>query len=521
MAPQPPREFVDTTLYPMTGRTIRVAAGEDFQDALEEARFGDTIVLEAGATFKGPFSLPNKQSGVGWITVRSSAADRQFPPPGTRVQPGHATLMATLSAGREAVVTAERGAHHYRFIGIEMRPEPGTYLNTLVWFGNNRQHSIDHLPHHMIIDRCYLHGDPKKGARRGVALNGRHLAVIDSYLSDFKEAGGDSQALMGWGGPGPFKIVNNYLEGAGENVMFGGGDPYIRDLVPSDIEVRRNYMTKPLAWKKGEPDHDGSGWSVKNLFELKNARRVLVDGNVLEHSWEESQSGFAVLMTVRNQDGRAPWSVVEDVQFSNNVIRHSGSGITLMGHDNNRQPDQSQETTRILIKNNVWEDIGGQRWGGRGILFQLVEGTSDVVIENNFGMQTGSLVYTEGPPHKRFVFKQNVGPHNEYGIAGRGVGVGLRAMEAYFPGGIVSDNVIAGGDARQYPDNNAFPATIDGFPEQEPQKADRLTGSIMSVQPSADRRSRGVNVAALCAALGPAAQSEKLCKHARYAEAGQ
>src|SRR5439155_6309552 len=99
---------------------------------------------------------------------------------------------------------------------------------------------MEDLPHHIVFDRCYLHGDPTKGARRGIAMNSRYAAVIDSYLSDFKEVGADSQAIDGWNGPGPFKIVNNYLEGAGENVMFGGTDPSIADLVPSDIEIRHN-----------------------------------------------------------------------------------------------------------------------------------------------------------------------------------------------------------------------------------------------------------------------------------------
>jgi len=58
-------------------------------------------------------------------------------------------------------------------------------------------------------------------------MNSRHTAVIDSHLSDFKEVGADSQAIAGWNSPGPFRIENNYLEAAGENVMFGGADPAI------------------------------------------------------------------------------------------------------------------------------------------------------------------------------------------------------------------------------------------------------------------------------------------------------
>jgi hypothetical protein len=166
------------------------------------------------------------------------------------------------------------------------------------------------LPHDLILDRLYVHGSPSVTLRRGVTLNSAAAAVIDSYISDCHEDGSDSQAIGGWNGAGPFKIVNNYLEGAGENFMLGGTDPSIQNLVPSDIEFRRNHCFKPLTWRIGDPSYAGRPWSVKNLFELKNAQRVLIDGNVFENNWTMAQNGFAILFTVRNQDGAAPWSVV-------------------------------------------------------------------------------------------------------------------------------------------------------------------------------------------------------------------
>jgi hypothetical protein len=374
-------------------------------------------------------------------------------------------------------------------------------------FGINRERSVEEQPHHIIVDRCYIHGDPKKGSRRGVALNGRHLAVVDSYVSDFKGVGEDTQAILGWGGAGPFRIANNYLEGAGENMMFGGGDPYIKDLVPSDIEVRGNLMVKPLRWKNNEPGFEGTQWTVKNIFELKNARRVLVTGNVMEYNWEESQSGFAVLFTVRNQEGTAPWSVVEDVQFSNNIVRHTGSGMNLLGHDNNRPRDQSRQTSRILVRNNLWEDVGGERWGGKGILFQMLEGTSDVDIEGNTGLQRGYTLFALGPPHRRFVFKNNLAPHNEYGIFGNDVGVGVAALDAYFPDAVVTDNVLAGGEARQYPDGNVFPESLDAVPF-----ADRKAGNYRLTAGIKHLKAPGVDAAALCAALSPQdARNQVIC----------
>ena len=61
--------------------------------------------------------------------------------------------------------------------------------------------------------------------------------------------------------------------------MFGGEDPWLEGLVPSDIEIRGNDIARPWSWWDQHPDHDGTRWTIKNLLELKNARRVLIQGN--------------------------------------------------------------------------------------------------------------------------------------------------------------------------------------------------------------------------------------------------
>ena len=55
-------------------RSINVPAGGNLQSAIDSARLGDTIVLAAGATYTGNYTLPAK-TGSGWIIIRSSAAD--------------------------------------------------------------------------------------------------------------------------------------------------------------------------------------------------------------------------------------------------------------------------------------------------------------------------------------------------------------------------------------------------------------------------------------------------------------
>jgi hypothetical protein len=361
-----------------------------------------------------------------------------------------------VSSSSRGVVVADPAAHHYRLIGLEIAPADGVFLRALVQLGASET-DADALPHHIVIDRCYLHGDRERGARRGIALNSRDSAVVDSYLSDFKEVGADSQAIAGWNGPGPFRIANNHLEAAGENVMFGGADPSIEGLVPADIEIVRNQMTKPLAWKAGDDHFQGVQWSIKNLFELKNARRVLVDGNLFEYNWPNAQNGFAILLTPRNQDGNAPWSVVEDVTFVNNAVRHVAAGINILGSDDIHK---SQPTRRIVIANNLFLDVGG-RWGN-GRLFQLLDGTSNVTIDHNTAFQTDTAVFGgDRAPHVRFVFENNVVLHNRYGIIASGTASGRATLDRYFPAAVVRRNVIIGARADEYPRDNFFPKSVE------------------------------------------------------------
>src|SRR3954463_6547900 len=144
--------------------------------------------------------------------------------------------------------------------------------------GSHEQTISAQVPHDLVLDRIFVHGDAAKGRRRGISLNSAATTVTRSYVSDIKAVGRDAQAICGWNGPGPFTISDNYLEASSENIMFGGSDPGITNLVPADITITANTIAKPLAWKQER-------WEIKNLLELKNARRVVIRDNVLEYNW--------------------------------------------------------------------------------------------------------------------------------------------------------------------------------------------------------------------------------------------
>jgi hypothetical protein len=489
--PERPRRSVDTGAVAPTGRVIRVKADGNLQAAIDKAQSGDSIELEPGATYEGPFRLRRKPAG-GWIQIGSAT-----PPPrlgaGEHVSPVTAAGMPKLVSATGSVVMAEPGSHHYRLVGLEIRPTQGVFLHDLVELGYNET-AVDDLPHHIVIDRCYLHGDPRKGARRGVALNSRDSAVVHSYFSDFKEVGADSQAIAGWNGTGPYTIADNYLEAAGENVLFGGADPAIANLVPADIEVLRNHLAKPVSWREGTSEFQGVAWTVKNLFELKNARRVLIDGNLLEYNWPHAQNGFAILFTVRNQDGASPWSTVEDVTFENNLVQHVASAINILGSDDIHP---SQPTRRIAILNNLFVDVGG-RWGS-GRLFQLLEGVNDVRIDHNTALQTDIAIFGgERTPNEPFVFQNNLVLHNRYGVIGAGTASGRPTFDRYFPRGVVKRNVFVGAPADSYPADNFFPSSLDGVGFVDRQRGNyRLAASSPYKRAASDGRDPGADINAV------------------------
>jgi hypothetical protein len=389
-----------TTSSTAGGKTINVRAGDDLQRAFDEAQPGDTIRLQAGATFKGTFTLPNK-TGDAFITIRSAASDAELPAPDERINPArYARALPKIVSnenGQPAIKT-EAGAHNFRFIAVEFGATPDGAGN-IIALGAGTETNLEDTPHHIEFDRVFIHGDPEKGQRRGIALNGREIVVINSYISDIKRKGEESQALAGWNGAGPFKIINNYIEAAAENIMFGGADPTIENLVPADIEISRNYLTKPLAWR--------GRWTVKNVFELKNAQRVRVDGNIFENNWVDGQGGTAILFTVRNQDGNAPWSIVRDVEFTNNIVRHAGNAIAILGED---YTHPSRQMINVKIANNLFYDIDGEKWGGHGIALALTGGAAQNIslVHNTMIARGNAVVAEENATIKKLTINDNI-----------------------------------------------------------------------------------------------------------------
>jgi PKD repeat protein len=544
------RADAETTRY--------VAAGGNLQEALNAAQPGDTVLLAEGAEFVGNFVLPAK-TGEGWITVRSSAPDALLPAPGARIRPADAPLLARLrSPNTNAALRTAAGAHHWMLRYLEFGPNQNGYGDIIrIGDGSSAQNSLDQVPHHFVLSHLYVHGDVRFGQKRGIALNAAHVTIVDSHVAECKGVGQDTQAIGGWNGPGPYVIENNYLEGAGENVMFGGADPAIPGLVADGIVFRRNYLSRPMAWRdpilqtpaqpradarndgslpagtyayrivargsvgqgitgrssasaevsaevtaggavrirwepvagaseyriygrtagaqtmywrvtttefvdtgvvgtsEDVPTTPGTVWTVKNLFELKNARNEVVEANVMENHWKQAQAGYAIVFTPRNSNGACTWCVVENVRFEYNVIRNVAAGINLLGYDIPSRP--TAQTRNVAFRHNLFSgmatSLGGNAW------FMLIgDEPRDIALEHNtVDSNGGTLVYvyggTSSNPREVLGFRlvANAARHGLYGVGGAYFAYGTAMLNAYFPDAVVEANYLAGASAARYP----------------------------------------------------------------------
>ncbi|MBP6680063.1 MAG: T9SS type A sorting domain-containing protein [Saprospiraceae bacterium] len=488
--------FPDTTGY----NVITVGPiGRDYtdlQEAIDAAELKTVIVLDAGEIFYGGFVLPDKGEGEGWIIITSSRMDI-LPGSESRIQPMVATGdidFATQTDAMAKIVTnnlsgipcfkTQAYAHHYWLAGLEITADIAvveSYGLINLGDGSSAQNTLSEVPHDFVIDRCYIHGHSVATVMKyGVRLDCQRAAIIDSHISDFHSIGFDAQAIACINGPGPFKIINNYLEASGENILIGGAAPAIPGLVPSDIEVRQNYFYKPWSWRVGDPTYAGKHWTIKNLFELKTGKRVWLDGNTMENCWADlpiGQSGYAIMLTVRTEGGNAPQADVSDVLITNNIIRHVGAGIAISGSDDG----VGIRSSRIRVSNNLFEDINGPIYGDQNVggpndgTFLKIGKPKDVMIDHNTIFQSGPITWaydvTDG-----FIYTDNisncyVSAGGYQGIYGPGQSQGNNTIAHYFPD--VSDanqhfhkNVLIGGNASKYTNystisQNYFPTDID------------------------------------------------------------
>lgn len=406
-----------------TPGSVIVKPTDSLKAALDAAPPGTTLELSPGATYTGNFVI---RKAVTLTTLELNLSD-------ARVKLSDASLMATLVSGNGgSILDIAPGVQQVTVTKVAFGPFNGNDAIT-IGHADASQTLPEQQPRDIAFDQFILRGDPTFGAKRGIAVQGMNVRISRCWISDIKKVGQDSQAIGGWNGAGPITISDCYLEGAGEVVMFGGSKPTIPGLIPADVLIENNTITKNTAWRTG-------GWTIKNLLEFKAGRNITIRGNLMEHAWVGGQGAHALVLTPEGE----PTVIVENVQFVNNIVRDVGAGVQLLGI---AQIGTSKQSNEIIIRNN-WFSISKAANGGTGWPLFMNRKPKDVIVENNTIETDGNqIVYQDGSPVEGFSFVGNLVPRTGlYGFTGR-VADGSNQHNGfkwseYFPGGTIARNAF-------------------------------------------------------------------------------
>ena len=424
-----PQVYLNTAVAntPSAGKQWHVPAGGNLQAVLDSAALGDQVLLAAGATYVGNFVVRPKTGGLagGWLTLATEGCST-LPAEGVRVTVAAASCFAKLVSNSVLPSLQTEGpVTNLRVIGVEFTPDPSQSVSqAIVQLGasDQTQNTLALTPSGIILDRVYVHGNPTVDDRKCVTLNVAAGAVIDSRIEQCHSAF-DAQAITLTNGPGPFKIVNNYLDASAENIAVGGA-PLWLPVVPSDFEIRHNYLHK-------DPSYLGK-WQTKNLIEFKEGIRVLIDGNVLENSWVDAQAGYAFVLW----DATAGCGICEahDFTITNNLIRNVAGGWNLIMH---YDATSGAPLHTLTIRNNLI--IGLNQSTGNGRVMSVMDSIANLVVEHNtaigaYAVVLGSSLSTPAKFYQ--VFRNNLfgGPYFS------GYGAGSTSWNLFADGSSINTN---------------------------------------------------------------------------------
>ena len=367
--PTSPTPVIGRPSDTLGGTTVNVGSNPgDLQTAIAAAinadgtHKGNTLVCPAGVTYNA-VTLP-RTTGSGWTCIRSGSAS--LPAAGTRVTPSNAGAMFKIQSSGAIndarIMFVPNTTSGWRLIGME-----GTNPNDSFTYA-----LIEIFGHRMSFERCYLHARPTQQMRRAIfALLAQDLQFWDSWISECKEAGSDSQTIF-TRTCRRVHIENCELQAASENVLI---DDQGSGLPSQDVTIRRNHLFKLLSWRQYQPDRsinpawDRINWNIKNLFEVKWCQRLLFEGNICENNWQASQDGSALLLNANNNEADLT-IVCEDIMFRHNTVINATAFMSLSTFLPSHPP------RRVAVLNNLAIGIVA-----RG--FMLLHRLEDVWIEHN------------------------------------------------------------------------------------------------------------------------------------------
>lgn len=212
-----------------------------------------------------------------------------------------------------------------------------------------------------------------------------------------------------------------------------------------------------LVWTTGTPG-GATQITTKNLFEIKCAKNVQVDGNIFIHQRRGSDIGYPLWIKTVNQDGTAWGCRTENVVIEKNIFSDTNGLLEIHGQEASGNPFPGP-VTNFTFRNNL---AYGSTYanGGNIYAFNITQAAANVVIDHNTVVHVtdgngGGLMVVDSTQAALtgFIFKNNMVRSETFGIHDP-AGTGNAALLAAAPGFSFINNGVGGGAAPPYTSGN-------------------------------------------------------------------
>jgi hypothetical protein len=221
------------------------------------------------------------------------------------------------------------------------------------------------------------------------------------------------------------------MGGGAQSFMAGGSDPISEDRIPKNITITSSTFGKNLKWYE-------MGAQIKCAFELKNAINVFVGDSDFQFAGiAQGQGAYLIVLTPRNQNGRAPYSLVKDVLIQACTGSHAAGIASFLGTDDF---NESLMLENVTIRDFSATDITRSGiWKGAGRLFNFDRGPKDIHLESIDveGSNLSSHFYFDHEPPTGLIARNLKLPPAKYPFFVDNMTPGLASVLKYAPDAII------------------------------------------------------------------------------------
>lgn len=236
-----------------------------------------------------------------------------------------------------------------------------------------------------------VYGNPSAVAIGCVNVTAGSISSVENSnnFGSFNTEG--CNAVIAGQGPGPYKVENNHIEGAGLTWHFddGGGSTRVR----GDYTWHHNYVHFPLRYLYApwNTASDGLFYSVRQPLEWKSGQRADISGNIFDTTYDNNDTvaGFITITSVAGQGDT-------DFNIHDNTFKHGPNVFQLPDITAGGANVMTPPFARIAVKNNLAYDIDGAFYyspevvaGGNSWYFEGPSGVEDFVIDHNSFIGSG------------------------------------------------------------------------------------------------------------------------------------